>query len=78
LLLPLPLERGERIMKYIITNTERYEVEADSLDQALALYNITFNGIDPEMYDLPADQYYDQDQFEYLDGSTEAREAEKE
>lgn len=65
-------------MKYIITNTERYEVEADSLDQALALYNITFNGIDPEMYDLPADQYYDQDQFEYLDGSTEAREAEKE
>jgi hypothetical protein len=65
-------------MKYIITDTQRYEVEAESLDQALALYNIAFNGIEPEMYDLPADQYYDQDQFEYLDGSTEAREAEKE
>jgi hypothetical protein len=65
-------------VKYIITNTERYEVEADSLEQALALYNIVFNGIEPEMYDLPTEQHYSQDLFEYLDGSTEAREAEKE
>jgi hypothetical protein len=65
-------------MKYIITDAQRYEVEAESLEQALALYNIVFNGIEPEMYELPANQYYDQNQFEYLDGSIEAREAEKE
>jgi hypothetical protein len=57
--------------KYIITNTERYEVEADSPEQALVLYKIVIDGIEPTMFDLP-NGLYDTDQFEYLDGKTEA------
>jgi hypothetical protein len=63
-------------MKYIITNTERYEVEADSLEEAMAIYNVVLNDIEPEVVGLPAGHY--EDLFEYLDGPTEAREAEKE
>lgn len=61
--------------KYTITNTERYEVEADSPEQALILYKILIDGIEPEMFDLP-NGLYDTDQFEYLDGKTEAIEKE--
>jgi hypothetical protein len=59
-------------MKYTITNTQRYEVEAESLEQALAIYNVELNDIEPEIVGLPAGQYGDQ--IEYLDGYTEARE----
>jgi hypothetical protein len=62
-------------MKYIITNTERYEVEADSLEEAMAIYNVVLNDIEPEIVGLPTGDYGDL--LEYLDGSTEAREAEK-
>ena len=58
--------------KYIITNTERYEVEADSLEHALILYKIVFDDIEPEIFELPDGDYGDTDQFEYLDGTTEA------
>ena len=61
--------------KYTITNTERYKVEADSPEQALILYKILIDGIEPEMFDLP-NGLYDTDQFEYLDGKTEAVEKE--
>ena len=61
--------------KYIITNTERYEVEADSPEQALILYKIVIDDIEPEIFDWP-ERAYDTDQFEYLDGKTEAVEKE--
>ena len=63
--------------KYIITNSERYQVEADSPEQALAIYRVVFDGIEPELVDLPEDVYQDPDQFEYLDGETQAVELEE-
>ena len=63
---------------YIITNEDRYKVEADTLEQAMASYRVGFYGIEPEVFGLEADSIIDQDAFEYLDGEVWAQEEEVE
>lgn len=58
--------------KYIITITDRYEVEADSPEHALGLYRVAFDNASPEVVGLPNGVNLDSDQFEYLDGHGEA------
>lgn len=62
--------------KYIVTITDRYEVEADSPEQALASYRVSFDGIEPEILEIAPEDVIDSDDFEYLDGSGTAEEAE--
>ncbi len=60
--------------KFIVENIERYEVEAESLEIALASFHVGFEGIEPDIFELTADQIIDTDTFEYLDGSLTAKE----
>lgn len=57
---------------YEIEITERYSVMAESEEQALASYRISFEGIPPEALGLTPEQVIKQDDFEYLDGSGRA------
>lgn len=57
--------------KFIITVEDRYEVEAESAEQALASYRIQFDDADPEIF---SGKVIDQDEFEYLDGQAKAEE----
>ena len=61
--------------KYTITITNRYEVEADSPEHALASYRVVFDEADPEILGIDFWQVIPQDQFEYLDGKGEAVES---
>lgn len=59
---------------YTITTQDRYTVEADSLEQAIASYRVSFEGIEPELFGLTQEEVIDQDVFEYLDGEVKAEE----
>lgn len=61
---------------YVITVQDRYSVQADTLEQAIASYRVGFDGIEPELFGLDADSIIDQDAFEYLDGEVKAEEEE--
>jgi hypothetical protein len=67
--------KGKRMSKYTITITNRYEVEADSPEHALASYRVVFDEADPEILGIDFWQVIPQDQFEYLDGKGEAVES---
>lgn len=54
--------------KYIITKTERYEVEADDPRVALNHFHIFFNNAYLSDFDMEA-LTIEQDNFWYLDGS---------
>lgn len=58
--------------KYVITIEDRWEVEADSPEQALASYRVVFDDADPEVFGFDYPQVIHQDKFEYLDGKGEA------
>ena len=60
--------------KFIVTITDRYEVEADSAEQALASYRIGFEDQEPELFDLNPEDVIPTDDFELLDGFGEAEE----
>ena len=60
--------------RYTITTQDRYTVEADSLEQAIASYRVSFEGIEPELFGLTQEEVIDQDVFEYLDGEVKAEE----
>jgi hypothetical protein len=60
--------------KYTITTEDVYEVEADTLEQAMASYHVGFQGIEPEVLDIKADEIIDPDFFEYLGGQVRAEE----
>lgn len=54
--------------KYIITKTERYSVSADDPRIALNHFHIFYNNLN--LSDFGLDNYsFDQDDFEYLDGT---------
>jgi hypothetical protein len=59
---------------YTITAQDRYTVEADSPEQAIASFRVSFDGIEPELFDLKPEEVIDQDSFEYLDGEVKAEE----
>jgi hypothetical protein len=61
--------------KYVITIEDRYEVDAESSEQALASYRVRFEDIEPEMVGLTVDQVIPQDEFEYLDGKGSVEES---
>ena len=61
--------------KYVITIEDRYEVDAESAEQALASYRVRFEDIEPEMVGLTVDQVIPQDEFEYLDGKGSVEES---
>ena len=58
--------------KYVITIADRWEVEADSPEHALASYRVVFDEADPEMLGIDWFQVIPKDKFEYLDGKGEA------
>jgi hypothetical protein len=62
---------------YLITIQDRYSVQADTLEQAIASYRVGFDGIEPEMFEMEPHSIIDQDAFEYLDGEVRAEEEEK-
>jgi hypothetical protein len=59
---------------YTITTKDRYKVQADTPEQALASYRVRFDGIEPEIYEMTIETIVDQDAFEYLDGQVKVRE----
>jgi hypothetical protein len=61
--------------KYIITVTDRYEVEAESAELALKSYRIHFDDIEGEIFGLDEIEAISQDDFEYLDGSVSVEES---
>lgn len=60
--------------KYVVTITDRYEVEADSPEQALASYRVGFDDVEPEILGIAPEDVIDSDEFEHLDGSGTAEE----
>lgn len=60
--------------KYVITIEDRWEVEADSPEHALASYRVSFDNHEPELLGLTYPQVIRQDKFEYLDGQGKAEE----
>lgn len=58
--------------KFVITIEDRYEVEADSPEHALASYRVAFDNADPEVFGIGYPQVIQQSKFEYLDGKGEA------
>jgi hypothetical protein len=61
--------------KYIITIEDRYEVEAESAEQALGSYRVKFDGYEPEMVGLTLDKVIHHHEFEYLDGKGSVEES---
>ena len=61
--------------KFIITIEDRYEVEAESAEQALASYRVVFEDGEPSLLGLTPDKIIEQDKFEFLDGQGKAEEA---
>lgn len=61
--------------KFILTIEDRYEVEADSPEQALASYRIQFEDGDPEILGITPSELLSQDAFIFLDGQGRVEEA---
>lgn len=59
---------------FTITSEERYQVEADTLEQAIASFRVWFDEVEPELFEIESKDLIDQDLFEYLDGKVEVRE----
>ena len=59
---------------YTITTEDRYKVQADTLEQALASYRVGFEEIEPEIFEMTAAEVIDQDSFEYIDGKVHIEE----
>jgi hypothetical protein len=59
---------------FTITSEDRYQVEADSLEQATASFRVWFDEVEPELFEIESKDLIDQDLFEYLDGKVEVRE----
>lgn len=59
---------------FIITSEDRYQVEADTLEQAIASFRTWFDEVEPELFEIETKDLIDQDLFEYLDGKVEVRE----
>ena len=51
-----------------------YSVTADSPEQALASYRVSFEDMPPKFYGLTPEQVISQDDFEFLGGDGEATE----
>jgi hypothetical protein len=60
--------------KFTITTEDVYEVEADTLEQAIASYRVGFEGIEPEVFEMTTAEVIDPDYFEYLGGEVRAEE----
>ena len=58
--------------KFTITAEDVYEVEADTLEQAMASYRVGFEGIEPEVFEMTTAEVIDADFFEYLGGEVRA------
>lgn len=61
--------------KYVITDVNRYEVTAESAEQALASYRVWSDNLEPEIMGLEFHQVIPQDGFEYLGGKASAEES---
>ena len=59
---------------FTITSEERYQVEADTLEQATASFRVWFDEVEPELFEIESKDLIDQNLFEYLDGKVEVRE----
>jgi hypothetical protein len=59
---------------FVIVSKDRYKVEADTLEQAIASFRVWFDGIEPELFEIDKKDVIDQDLFEYLDGKVKVRE----
>lgn len=57
--------------KFIITETQSYEVEAKDEMEAMMLYRISFDQIEPSIFGLTQDVFDNMPEFEHLDGKTE-------
>lgn len=57
--------------EFEVTITDTYKVTADTKEQALASYRVSFEGMEPKFYGLTPDQVIDQDDFEFLGGKGE-------
>jgi hypothetical protein len=60
--------------KYTVTITERYSVEADSAEQALASYRVGFEDIEPVAVGIDPANVISPDEFEFLGDSGTAEE----
>lgn len=59
---------------YEVTISNTYLVTADSPEQALASYRVSFEDMPPKFYGLTPEQVISQDDFEFLGGDGEATE----
>jgi hypothetical protein len=59
---------------YTITTEDVYKVEANTLEQAMASYRVGFEGIEPEIFEMTANEVIDADFFEYLGGEVRGEE----
>ena len=55
--------------KFIITDSMRYEVEADSAEQALDSFYVTYQGVEAEAVKTKPADILSYDWFDYLDGT---------
>ena len=60
--------------EFEVTIANTYRVTADSKEQALGSYRVSFEGMPPKFYGLTPDQVIGQDDFELIDGKGEASE----
>lgn len=58
--------------KYEVTISNTYLVTADSPEQALGSWRVSFDGVPMVSVGLGPDQVLSQDDFEFLDGKGEA------
>lgn len=61
--------------RFIVTIQDRYEVEADTAEQALGSYQVVYNNHQPDMVGINIAEVIDADNFEYLDGYARAEES---
>lgn len=59
---------------YEVEISNIYKVYADSPEQALASYRVSFEDLPPKFFGLTPDQVISQDEFEFLGGDGEATE----
>lgn len=64
--------------KYVITITDRWEVEADSPEHALGSYRVAFDNVELDMVGLDEATAIPQDDFRFIGGSGSAEEADNE
>lgn len=57
--------------EFEVTIANTYRVTAETKEQALASYRVSFEDMPPKFYGLTPDQVISQDDFEFLDGKGE-------